>query len=386
MAKKTNININGKDYYRITLDIGKRNDGTRIRKQFYGKSKSEAEKLRDKYLKNVTDGIENKYEDIIMEDVFKEWLFNIKRSTIKPSTFERYESIYRNYIVNSDIAFKLIDKISSQDIQQYYNKLHSDGKSHSVIDKLNKLINPFFVYCVKNRFIRFNPCDTVSLPRNDKIYTDKSIDPFTNKEIEEIKKACVSDDTISNIFYILLGTGMRIGELLALTKSDINLDSNTIRINKSIKRVKLINADGSYNYNIILQTPKTGTSVRTIPFPDNLKNIISSQLEKQCIKYNCKDKEFDNSALLFSTYLLTYYDDGNIRRYWKKLLDKANVRYRGIHSLRHTYATKLFEAGVPIKTVQVLLGHSDIKVTTDIYIHVMPNAKKEAVDVLNNIL
>lgn len=386
MAKKTNTNINGKDYYRVTLDIGKRADGTRIRKQFYGKSKSEAEKLRNEYLKNTSDGIENKYENIIMEDVFKEWLFNIKRSTIKPSTFERYEGIYRNYIVNSPLAYKLIDKISSQDIQQYYNKLHSDGKSHSAIDKLNKLINPFFTYCVRNRFIRFNPCDNVSLPRNDKIYTDKSIDPFTNKEIETIKETCTADNTMTNIFYILLGTGMRIGELLALTKGDINLDGSTIRINKNIKRVKLINKDGSYNYNIILQTPKTGTSIRTIPFPDNLKDIIVNQLEKQRAKYIIKGKEFDNTALLFSTSLLSYYDDGNIRRWWKKLLDNANVRYRGIHSLRHTYATKLFEAGVPVKTVQVLLGHSDIKVTTEIYIHVMPNAKKEAVDVLNNIL
>ena len=183
----------------------------------------------------------------------------------------------------------------------------------------------------------------------------------------------------------MLGTGLRIGELLALTKGDINFVKNEINVNKNIKKVKEFENEDNYKYKTILQPPKTDSSTRKVPFPDNLSTILLKQLKNQELVYKNYGKEFNNSSLLLSTKILTYYDDANIRRAWQKLLEKANVRYRGIHSLRHTYATKLFQAGVPIKTVQVLLGHSDIRVTEGIYIHVMPSAKKNAVNSLNSL-
>ncbi len=384
MAKKTNYEVNGYKYYKTTATIGKKTDGTRIVKWFYGKSKKEAEDAKAKYLANMSEQIDNKYKDIVFYDAFKDWLFNIKKATVKASTFERYEGIYRNYIINSSFARKTIENISSVDIQTYYNNLSKDGKTKSQISKLHKAISPFFVYCYNNRYIKFNPCVNLIIPKDTLINSKDNIDPFADFEIDCIKNVCTGD-TISNIFYILLGTGLRIGELLALTKGDINFVKNEINVNKNIKKVKEFENEDNYKYKTILQPPKTDSSTRKVPFPDNLSTILLKQLKNQELVYKNYGKEFNNSSLLLSTKILTYYDDANIRRAWQKLLEKANVRYRGIHSLRHTYATKLFQAGVPIKTVQVLLGHSDIRVTEGIYIHVMPSAKKNAVNSLNSL-
>ena len=384
MAKKTNHNVNGYEYYKTAATIGKKTDGTRIMKWFYGKSKKEAEEAKSKYLANLNEKIDNKYEDIVFYDAFRDWLFNIKKDTVKASTFERYEGIYRNYIIGSPFAKKQVENISSVDIQTYYNQLSKSGKTKSQISKLHKALSPFFSYCFKNRFIKFNPCINLVIPKDSIISSKDNIDPFADYEIDCIKNVC-SGDTISNIFYILLGTGLRIGELLSLTKGDINFVKSEITVNKNIKKVKEFQTEDSYKYTTILQPPKTDTSIRKVPFPENLSAILINQLNKQETIYKNFGKPYNNSALLFSTNVLTYFDDANIRRAWQNLLELAGVRYRGLHCLRHTYATKLFQAGVPIKTVQVLLGHSDIRITENIYIHVMPNAKIDAVNKLNSL-
>jgi integrase len=79
-------------------------------------------------------------------------------------------------------------------------------------------------------------------------------------------------------------------------------------------------------------------------------------------------------------------DDKNLLRAWQRVLNKAGVRYRNFHTIRHTYATKLFENGVPLKTVSMLLGHADIKITADTYTHVMPREKEKAAETLNQLL
>lgn len=383
MAVKTNFNVNGNNYYKTSATIGKKTDGTRIIKVFYGKTKKDAEAAKAKFLEMLNDNIENRYEQVLFYDAFKDWLYNTKKLTIKPSTFERYEGIYRNYIINSPYANKTVDNISSNDLQAHYNNLREMGKSTSQISKLHKALSPFFIYCFQNRYIKFNPCLNVQIPKDNKINLNE-VNPLNELEIRYLKNICCNDN-ISNMFLILLGTGLRIGELLALTKYDINFITQTIMVNKSVKKVKQFDKSGTHKYTTILQPPKTATSVRQVPFPSNLAPVLNAQLKRQQQLYNAFGEPFNDNALLFSTSVLTYLDDANTRRSWQHFLDKANIPHRGIHCLRHTYATQLFHAGVPIKTVQTLLGHSDIKVTERIYIHVMPNAKLDAVQSLNSL-
>lgn len=130
MARKTNYNKNGNEYYRVTATIGRDANGKLIRKEFYGKSKKEAEDKRDEYLNGIKNGLNIDYANISLGELMHLWLFEIIRisSKIKPSTFQRYEGIYRNYILNSEIyGMKLCDLKAIQ-IQRYYNKLYENGK------------------------------------------------------------------------------------------------------------------------------------------------------------------------------------------------------------------------------------------------------------------
>ena len=140
MAKKTNIVINGKEYYRVTRTVGHKADGSPIRKTFYGSGKNEAEAKADEYIANLEKGLISNYEYIILNDLIYKWLFQIKKNEVKPASFQSYEGTYRNYIKDSEIAGLKLYNIKSMHIQEYYNKL-GKTKTFSQIKKLNKLLS-----------------------------------------------------------------------------------------------------------------------------------------------------------------------------------------------------------------------------------------------------
>jgi integrase len=390
MARKTNIEINGSEYFRVTASIGRDSNGKLIRKQFYGASKKEAEAKRDEYLNGIKNGLNFDYKTLTFGPLIHSWLFEKIRVSIeiKPSTFQRYEGIYRNYIKSSKLYGLKISDIKPIQIQRYYNELYENGKGSNPIKTLNKLIKTFFNYAVDEGYILKNPClgkkiiipgktDTTDIDSEDiKIYTDEEINLLKNTLKSHRLKACI---------LLALGTGLRLGELLALEWTDISDDYSELKVQRSIKEVNIISADGSKEYKTIIQTPKTKNSIRTVPIPSNLIPILTEHRINQEKEKNKVGNSYIESNFVFTTELGKNIDSNNLRKSFKRILDKAGIEHKKFHSLRHTYITKLFEAGVPLKTVQILAGHADISVTANIYTHVMPKEKIIAVEKLNKL-
>lgn len=158
MARKTNYSKNGTDYYRVTAAIGRDSEGKLIRKEFYGKSKTEAEEKRDDYLSWIRNGLNIDFNNVVLGDLMHAWLFEVVRINVKASSFERYEGIYRNYIKNSVIYGIKLNELHSIQIQRFYNKLFSSGSSFSSIRYINKLLKSFFSYSVDEGYLIKNPC------------------------------------------------------------------------------------------------------------------------------------------------------------------------------------------------------------------------------------
>lgn len=186
------------------------------------------------------------------------------------------------------------------------------------------------------------------------------------------------------VCYILaLGTGLRLGEILALRWTDINLKENYININKALKSTYIIDNKGNREFTVIEQPPKTKNSIRTVPLNNNLIDLLLEHRKKQMIERDSNiDIYFDNN-LVFSTPQGNYLSESNVRKSFKRVLKKCNLNDFRFHDLRHTFATRLFENGIPPKTVQSLLGHSNISTTLNIYTHVMKDTKDKAIDKLN---
>ncbi len=368
MAIEYNCEINGKKYYRITKTIGHMVDGKPIRKTFYGNGKKDAIKKADDYINKLNSGMSLDFETVTIDMLIHKWLFQVKINEVKPSSFLSYEGIYRNYIKNSDIAYLKVYNTKSLHIQEYYNKL-GKNKTYSQIQKLNKLLKQFFSYAEREGFILKNPCNNITIP-NKKINNIKSdIEYFNEKEIKQLKKA-FKGHKFENLILFALGTGLRQGEILALKWENVHLDKKYLEVKESVKKIYVFDSNENKTLQTIYSTPKTKNSVRKVDLPDKLISILSN-MEKESKFVFSENGQPISSKTLF----------GN----WKKVLNSNNIKYRKFHALRHTYATMLLTKGIDLKTVQDLMGHSDITIT-QIYLHVLPKTKTEAVNKLNKLL
>lgn len=297
------------------------------------------------------------------------WLFQIKKNELKPSSFQSYEGTFRNYIKDSDIADIKVYNTKSIQIQEYYNKL-GKTKSYSQIKKLHKLLKQFFIYAENEGYIIKNPCNNITIPNKQSKTKSDNIEYFSEEEIEKLKTA-FENNKFYNLILVALGTGLRQGELLALKWENVNLKDKYIEVKESVKKVYVFDSDGNKKLETIYQKPKSLSSIRKVDLPDKIIDILSNMNKNTVFVFEDENGNPYSAKTLF----------GN----WKKVLNDNNIPYKKFHSLRHTYATMLLTKGVDLKTVQDLMGHSDITIT-QIYLHVLPKTKSDAVNRLNDLL
>ncbi len=386
MAVKTNYKKNGKEYYRVTATIGKKSNGNSIRKEFYGKNKKEAEQKRDEYLRNIANGLNTDYKSTKLVPLMELWLFEIIKPSnkVKESTFERYESIFRNYIKTAPFAYYKLNDIKSIMIQKYYNTLFEKGKSSNIIREINLKLNSFFVHAVNQGYMLKNPTEKkrITIPGLSE-KKKREIETFSDDEIEIIKNKA-ENYKYGMLILLALGTGMRQGELLGLKWKYIDFIQKTVTVKYTLKDITEINRNGKRNYKIKLQTPKTNSSLRTIPIPTTLINKLKQYKTREKEKYLKNGISFTNDSFVFTGFMCQPLCRNVITGSFKRFLVKNNITVYNFHSLRHTYATQLFKVGVELLTVSKLLGHTNLE-TTKVYTHISEEQKKIAANKLNKL-
>ena len=388
MAVKTNVTINGVDYYRLRKTIGKDKDGNPIVKPFYGRSKREAEAKYDKWLVDTSQGLKITPNQSLTMAMYI-WIWNIEFLKGHASTtFDRYEGIYRNYIETNPLGYMMLDKIDKVILQNHYNAMFKEGKTYSQIKNLNKLLVKFFIYCITERHLLVNPCKGISLKAFDPetVFTDDfedegEIETFSEEDIKKL------DDLKNRKLRIMakfaLGTGLRLGEILGADEDDIR--NMTVYVTKQLQLVKTFKNPGEYKYELKIVVPKTKRSRRKVPVPTALTGDLK-ELKKIKAEEKLKLGEaYQDNNLLFPSETGGYIDSSNLNRVWRKALEEADIPYKKFHALRHTFATQLLNKGTELIVVSRLLGHASIK-TTERYAHVAEDLKRQEVEVLNSIL
>ena len=376
MARKTNVAVNGKEYYRVTRTIGKKADGTPIRKQFYGTGINEANEKADKYMNDIKNGLLPSFETVNINDLMHTWLFDFLHNSakIKPSTFQRYEGIYRNYIKVSSIAGIQPNALTVMQLQKYYNKL-SETHSYTQVNTCNTVLKVFFNWCIDNGYMLKNPSSKVILKGDkSKITASKheKVEILTEKEMKTIKEYLKGTD-FELLFLLDLTTGLRIGELLALDWEHIDFKKKELTVERSVKEVYIFDSDTKRHIESIFQTPKTLNSYRKVP--------ISASLIPPLKKRKNKQKE----GLLFSSENGQPLKAKNIASDWRKILIECKIPHRKFHAIRHTYGSMLLKNGVDIKTVADLMGHTTISIT-QIYLHTSGEQKHDAVKKIDYLI
>lgn len=368
MAKKTNFEANGKNYYRVVRVVGHKPDGTPIKKQFYGSGIKEANEKADSYMNDLKNGfVDNNYT---INTLLVKWLFNVKKNTIKASTFESYYGTYKTFIEKETISNIPIRDIKSIKLQEFYNTL-----SPTRAKKVYKLLNQFFKYAESENYIFKNPNTSITLQKAktniEKIISDKqtNFSYFSKEEIPELLKI-FENTRYYNIVRFALGTGMRRGEILGLLWSDLDFENRNIYVRHNLSYMADISEDGKRIYTSVLQTPKSENSVRIVSMSDSIYELLNN------IPHNSK--------FVFCTEKGKHFDVKWFGRAWKNNLKGTKFEDKRFHDLRHTFATLLLANGANLITVKELLGHSSVKIT-EMYLDTLPKTKQEIVNKIDFI-
>lgn len=321
---------------------------------------------------------------IMVNTYIEGWLENVKQPSLKPASYDRLERTYNDQIKNSVVGRCQLGNISSKDIQKLINE-KSQVLSYSSLKKVYELLNGCFKYAVACRDMDYNPVMAVHMPKRENLQKQtKTIQIFTQDELRRIEDTALITYKSGEVrykhayFFILLAnTGMRAGEALALTWDHVDFDKKIIHIVQNASQV-IDREDGAEKkYKTIITSVKTQNGNRSIPCND--KAIEALLWLRKYQKEHGISSEYvacnDKGAIL---------NQQTLPHILEKILKAANVSYKNVHSFRHTFATNLIEAGVDVKIVSQLLGHSSVKITYDTYVHPKIDIAVEAVKLLNH--
>ena len=325
---------------------------------------------------------------------FNQYLFDKVLNDVEATTFTRYKGIYDSYIVGSDLENMKLDTITYADIQLFFNNLR--GLSTASMNKIKYLMNGCFKYAKLNKLIRENPIDNFTVPKSKK--ATKEIRVMTLEEQARYLKA-LSNSPMRVPLLLTMFTGIRLGELIALKWSDLDLNNGTIKIQSSLKNTRVYNKDGTYEKQDVTKTTKTNRS-RFVPVPDFLlaelkmlnqdteyvfvtskgTHYTSENVQREHIKTCTKAQIGEPTTRI---YHRTYkHKDGSVKKVSFEKIEYLDVNF---HALRHTYATRLFNYGENSKVIQSLLGHTRLSTTMDIYTHILNQDKHEVTVKLDKI-
>ncbi|MDF2882940.1 MAG: tyrosine recombinase XerC-like protein [Clostridiaceae bacterium] len=372
---------NGKEYYFHRL----RHENLDNPKDIYAKTVKELESKIKQIKYDLEHDIVNNKE--CFEPFFTDWLFDVHFGHLKPATKENYEGVFRMYVKDSSLSKIKVKDLKLIDVQKFYNNLVSNSCTITRIKNIHKIIRPFIRYLYDNNIIIKDFSKAIILPKEDektKLARGNKIIPFTLEE-EKTFLAAIKGHHLEMLFATALYSGLRQGELFALTWEDINFEKNYIDVNKTYRYITDVSRDGRSNGYRFIQTPKTQKSIRKVPIPQFLvKMLLQYRNEQRLQKIKYADVYEDNN-LVFCNNLGAYLVDSTIGRQYKIILKKNNIPIRKFHDMRHTFATRLFELGEEPKTVQELLGHSTVSITLNTYTHVLESVKEKAISKLDEL-
>lgn len=285
-----------------------------------------------------------------------------KKQYVKISTYSAYCLLVDNHLIPE---FKGKEDVTEEMVQSYVLKELNQGLNEKTIKDILIVLKMVLKFGVKNEMIPYRQID-IKFPTN---YDKKMVEVLTRENQRKLMDYLNDNFTFKNLgIVICLSTGLRIGELCALRWEDIDAEESVIRVRHTIQRIYIIDEGDKKYTKILIDTPKTKESIRDIPLSTNLSKILKP------LKKVVKDEYFVLTNDTNPTEPRTY------RNYYKRLLNKLGIPDIKFHGLRHSFATRCIESNSDYKTVSVILGHSNISTTLNLYVHPNKEQKKKCID------
>ncbi len=299
---------------------------------------------------------------IKLRDAVYDWMVKYKRNSIKASSYDRLETSFK-LMEQHKIAWIFIDQIDTDYIQDYLNELVSEGYSMSTIKKQFHLLTAFMDHANVVGLIDRPYHKAVKLPSKTAIRKEeREVVAYGEEEQKVLLKIFETLDKPSyGAAILMLETGMRVGEVLALSWEDINWNRRCVRIWKTFVRL------GNHRKSYIQKDVKSYSSNRTIPLSGRAMRVLKELKLKNdiCSSFIIHDDE--GEPLCYEA----------MRWQIRQVCNHLDIPYYGMHAFRHTFATNCYYKGCDVKKLSRLLGHSNVAITYNIYIHLFGDELEE---------
>lgn len=309
---------------------------------------------------------------ITIEDVCQEWL-NMKKLTVKKSTFSKYYCIVKRQII-PELGSVLLVEVNSALINGFTSRKLGEESAESnkalgnkTVRDIDTILKSVIKYGEREYQMGILAGNTV-MPRTKK----ESIETLTASESRKMSEYLQERPTDGRYVGLLLCmySGMRLGEICALRWKDIDLKEKLIHINHTLQRIPITDENSIQRTQIIIDVPKTSSSERIIPISRQVYPILKK----------LKGKTDENCFLL--TNEPRFIEPRNYQYFFKRILRKCEIRNVNFHILRHTFATRCVEVGMDVKTLSEILGHSNVNITLNYYVHSSMESKKKQINLL----
>ena len=357
-----------------TVELGFVN-GKRRRKNVYGKTRKEVTTKLREVQQDLAQGLAVFTDDRRLDDFLTTWLDEVVAPSTKPRTLESYASVVRVHLIPS-LGHHRLAALKPQHVQALLAEKSATNLSPGTVKYIWRVLRRALNVAVKWGVVTHNVTNQVTPPRQP----SKEVQPLSIEEVRRIIDEANGPRRYGAAIILAVTTGMRRGEILGLQWSDIDLDADggaRLVVNRSVQRI---------GGRLVDDEPKSAASRRTIVLVPEAAQALRRHRAAQAEERLRAGADWRGEDFIFTTATGGLVDGRNLLRSWKRLLKEVGIEETRLHDARHTVASLMLSAGVPIKTVQVTLGHSSIQMTADTYGHLMPDDADRAAEAIDRML
>jgi integrase len=351
--------------------------GRAIRAYFYADTRAEVVAKRDDALQLVKAGTYVKPQKKTLGQWLDVWLKEYVAPSVRPKTWEGYDYIVRVHL-RPTLGQMELRALQTNHVQHLLNEKKKSGLSARTVELICVTLKAALKQAQLEGLVTRNAADHVRKPKKER---KKALRVLSSTEMDALVAEALKH-RLAPLFITMLGTGLRIGEAIALEWKDIDLQKGALTVCQSVVRSRTPESARSIS---ITQDPKSGSGKRTIPLTDDVIIALRQWRTRQAQERLKLGSLYRDSGRVYTSTVGTPLEPRNVARSLSRIASLARVEHVNPHALRHTYATRLLERGVHPKVVQELLGHRDITLTLNTYSHVMPEIKQAAAEALSGM-
>jgi integrase len=335
-------------------------------------SKADAKKALAALEQKVSGGIQVEPGKRTLGAYLENWLVTSAKPRVSENTYRDYAKLLRKFVIPA-LGSKRLDQVAVDQVRALYQSMADQGLGRTV-QYTHSILRQALHAAQADRLLNWNPTATIKLPKNDRKPPQKT---FSAEEAAAFLRVA-QGHPMEALFQVLLSTGLRPGEALALRWVDLDLQRGRLAVEQAL----VGRGDGSY----VIGQPKTKSSYRTVTLPPSAVVALQAHRVRQAEEILAAGPDYERNDLAFANSVGKPTDLTKVRNAFKALVKKAGSPAIPLKNLRHSHATLLLEAGEDLKTVSERLGHSTITVTADRYAQVTPRLQQQSATKLEQIL